>query len=78
MALWRLALAFILVPSIHADGAQLDQSHFACQAHDLDKQFGELAQVQSPEVPDGAVGREVVGTQHAKCHVFIQLLGDFA
>jgi len=44
----------------------------------LDKQFGELAQVQCPEVPDGAVDGEVVGTQHAKGHVFIQLLGDLA
>ena len=62
--------------TVHRDSAQFDQPHLARQAHDLDKQIGELGQVQRPKVPDGAVGGEVVGTEYAKGNVLVQLLGD--
>lgn len=76
MALWRLALALILGSPIHRNGSQLDQAHLACQAHHLNKQLCELAQVQGSEFPYRAVGREVLGCEHAKGHVFMELFGN--
>ena len=64
--------------AIHRDGAQLDQAHLARQSHDLDKQVSELGQVQCAKVADGAVGWKVVGTQHPKRNILMQLLGDLA
>lgn len=78
MALWRLALALILGSPIHRNGPQFDQAHLACQAHDLDKQFGEFAQVQGTELPYRTVSGEVLGCEHAKGHVFVELFGDLA
>ena len=78
MALRRLALALILGSQIHDNGAELDQAHLARQAHDLDKQFGELAQVQGTELPYRAMDGEVLGCQHPKGHVFGELSGDLA
>ena len=64
--------------AIHRNGAQLDQAHLARQSHHLDEQFGELGQVQGTEVADRAVRREVVGCQHPKGNVLMQLPGDLA
>jgi hypothetical protein len=64
--------------AINSDGAQFDQSHFARQAHDLDKQFGELAQVQGSELPYRAVDREVVGREYPKGDIFMQFPGNLA
>ena len=77
MALWRLALALDF-GTVHGNGDQLDQAHLARQAHHLNKQLGELAQVQGAELPYRAVGGKVLGCQHAKGHVFVELSGDLA
>ena len=75
MALWRLALALSLA---HRDRAQLDQAHFAGQAHHLHEQLRQLLQVEGAEVPDGAMRGEVARAQHPEGHVFVQLAGNLA
>jgi len=57
--------------TVHGDGAQLDQPHFARQAYHLGEEFRELTQVQGAELPYRAMGGKVVGAQHAKGHVFM-------
>jgi hypothetical protein len=64
--------------TVHRNGPQLDQTHLARQAYHLNKQFGELAQVQGTELPYRAVGGEVLGCEHAKSHVFVELSGNLA
>ena len=56
----------------------LANSIFARQAYHLGKGFRELAQVQGAERPYRAVGRKVVGAQHAKGHIFMSLPANLA
>src|SRR3954465_11776367 len=49
--------------------------HLTGQAHHLHEQLAQFLQVEGPQVADRAVGRKVVGCQHPKRHVLVQLLG---
>jgi len=77
MALWRLALALILVPSM-GHRAELDQAHLARQLDHLHEQLRELLQVQRTEVADSAVPGEVARAQHPKRQILVQPALDLA
>ena len=64
--------------TVHRDGAELDQPHLACQAHDLHEQVRELLQMEGPEVADRAVRGKVARCQHPERHVLVQLARDLA
>ncbi len=64
--------------AVHRNRAELDQAHLTGQAHHLHEQLAQFPQMESSEVADRAMRREVVGSQHTKCDIFVQLPGDLA